>query len=154
MSNCGLSLGFGDGPVSHAIGTPNPSNTDSVPFDPDAFLERCAAIDGATLGDGAFAAVRALWVGRREVAHFDDERALDVRLTKRVIREQRAQLRADERVALRASASDWIELRIENDHDADWAYSLVQRAVAENLPSAPPGPPPTGGELERRRRFH
>ncbi len=111
-------------------------------------------IQGAELGDGAFAPGPALWVGKREVAHFDDERTLDVRLTKSAIRERREELRADPRVVLRASPSDWLEVVVGNEEDAEWAYLLVADAVAANLPTAPPGMPPSGAELKRRRRFH
>ena len=119
-----------------------------------AFMERCASIDGAALGEGAFSPGPAIWVGRREVAHFDADGPLDVRLTRGVIRERRSELRAEDRVSLRPSQSDWIEVSITTDADADHAFALVADAVAANRPTASPGPPPKGAELARRRRFH
>lgn len=119
------------------------------------FLEGCSErADGVAVGEGAFAPGPALWVGTREVAHFDDQRALDVRLTKEVIRSRRAELRGDDRVTLRRGSSDWVEITVESDDDIAWATELVLVAVAANRPTATPGPPPTGAELERRRRFH
>jgi 2,4-dienoyl-CoA reductase-like NADH-dependent reductase (Old Yellow Enzyme family) len=88
------------------------------------------------------------------VAHFDSERSLDVRLTRQVIRARRSELKADERITLRASGSDWLEVRLDTESDVELALSLVEQAVAANLPDAEPGPPPTGAELARRRRFH
>ena len=59
-----------------------------------------------------------MWVGKREVAHIDDDQALDVRLTKEVIRSRRSSLRADRRIVLRPNSSDWPELsdRIRGRH--------------------------------------
>jgi hypothetical protein len=117
------------------------------------FLERCAALDGAALGEGAFADGPAVWVGTREVAHFH-EAELEVRLTKRVIRERRAEFTADERITLRRNVSDWLTVRVASAADRECASSLVEAAVEANRASAPPGLPPTGAHLARRRRFH
>ena len=118
------------------------------------FLESCATADGATLGEGAFGPGPALWVGKREVAHFDGPLTLDVRLTRGVIRSRRTELKNDERVKLRAPSSDWLELDLQVDREIEWARRLVHDAIAANLPTAPPGAPPERSELERRRRFH
>lgn len=119
------------------------------------FLERCCELaDGVAVGEGAFAPGPALWVGTREVAHFDSERTLDVRLTKSAIRRRREELKGEDRVSLRRGASDWLEITIESAEDLVWAMRLVLDAVAANLPTATPGTPATGASLERRRRFH
>jgi hypothetical protein len=117
-------------------------------------IEECGGIEAAVIGEGAFGPGPAVWVGRREVAHADDESTLDVRLTKAVIRERQDDLMADARVALRTNASDWMEVRGATTADAEWAVGLIRDAVAANVSTAPPGDPPTGPELERRRRFH
>lgn len=118
-------------------------------------LERVAGkAEGVALGEGAFAPGPALWVGKREIAHFDAERTLDLRLTKAVIRDRRAELKADSRVELRPGASDWIELDLASPADEAWAIALVADAVDANRPTAPKGAPPTGADLARRRRFH
>jgi hypothetical protein len=121
-----------------------------------AFLARCAReIPGAQLGDGVFTEGQAIWCGTREVAHFHDGSGeLEVRLTKAVVRERRAELRADARVTLRKNASDWIAFDLANRADEKAALELVRLAVAANAPTAPSGPPPTGADLARRRRFH
>jgi len=118
------------------------------------FLERCAAGEGAALGEGAFSPGPAVWVGKREVAHFDGPSTLDVRLTREVIRSRRSEFKSDERVKLRASSSDWLELELQDSSDVEWARRLVRDAIAANAPTAPPGAPPEGSDLERRRRFH
>jgi hypothetical protein len=121
---------------------------------PSEVIERCRSIEGATVGEGVFAEGPAVWVGRREVAHIDADGAVDIRLTKQQIRRRRAELEADTRISLRAPSSDWLEVRVATDADIDFALTLIADAVVANLPSAPPGSPPTGSELDRRRRFH
>jgi len=118
------------------------------------FLERCAETPGASLGEGAFSAGPAIWVGKREVAHFDGSDAVDVRLTRSVIRERRDELRGDERIELRSRSSDWLRVSARTPSELHHACALIQAAVAANLLTARPGPPPTGVELARRRRFH
>jgi hypothetical protein len=120
------------------------------------FLARCAReIPGAQLGDGAFTEGEAIWCGTREVAHFHDGTGeLEVRLTKAVVRERRAELNADPRIKLRKNASDWIAFTIGKQADEADALALVRLAVAANAATAPAGPPPSGADLARRRRFH
>jgi len=96
----------------------------------------------------------AIWVGRREVAHFDGDGSLDVRLTKRLIALRRAELRSDVRVTLRPGSSDWIDINISNESDRSFAEGIVQQAIEANRSTATAGPPPTGAALDRRRRFH
>jgi hypothetical protein len=119
-----------------------------------SFVKRCAAIEGAALGEGAFSPGPAVWVGKREVAHFDDPDVLDVRLTRGAIRDRRSELRNDDRVELRPGTSDWIRVRTRSQRDRDHAFTLVKEAVVANLPTAPPGLAPSGSELARRRQFH
>ena len=117
------------------------------------FLVRCCdGLDGAVVSKGAFSPGPAIWVGR-EVAHFDGDDTLDLRLSKRLISERRAELRSDVRVALRPGSSDWIDI-IESDSDLSFASGVVQQAIEANRSTATTGPPPTGAELDRRRRFH
>lgn len=119
------------------------------------FLASClAVVDDVTIAEGAFRAGPALWVGSREIAHFDQDTTLDLRLTKSSIRSQRQALENDPRVALRKHQSDWIALSIEPDNDVKWARAMVAAAVGANRATAPSGPPPEGAELARRRRFH
>ena len=117
-------------------------------------MERLLRVDGAVVGEGAFSPGLALWVGKREIAHLDGEQILDVRLTKTVIASRRSELRADTRVVLRPGTSDWLEVGVDSPSDVEFALSLVNEAVAANRKTAPPGSPPTGGDLRRRRKFH
>ena len=99
----------------------------------------------------------ALWVNGTEILHPDVPGHFDVRLTRRVIRELKDRLAADERVRLRPSArSDWLEVEVRCADDKMFLRELAELAVAAHRP--PPGatslPPPTGTALARRKRFH
>lgn len=120
----------------------------------DELMERLLSVDGAVVGEGAFSPGPALWVGKCEIAHLDNDQTLDVRLTRKVIASRRSELRADTRVVLRPGTSDWLEVKVESSLDLEFAISLVKEAVAATLKTAPPGSPPTGADLRGRRRFH
>lgn len=120
----------------------------------ERFIDRCDQLSGVAIGEGAFGPGPAVWVGTREIAHLDDDGSVDIRLTRGVIRSRRGALLADERISLRPSSSDWLRFHLREDGDLGDALALVQDAVEANLPTAPPGLPPSGAELERRRRFH
>jgi Family of unknown function (DUF5519) len=119
-----------------------------------SLIRRCAELDGAAIGEGAFRPGPAVWVGRREIAHFDDESTFDIRLTRRLIRARRSELIADERIRLRSGSSDWLEVEMSSPSNASFALAMVEDAIAANVLTAPPGPPPTGADLARRRRSH
>ena len=114
-----------------------------------------AAIEGVVESESAFQDGLAYWVNGKEIAHFED-RAIDIRLTRGEIRQRREHLKADPRVQLRRSGSDWLEVMITSPEDDELVIELVRAAAAAHRP--PPGtlaaPPPTGADLARRRRFH
>jgi hypothetical protein len=91
----------------------------------EAFLELAAR-----RARGSVRNARSIHVGTREIAHFHADGNLDVRLTKAAIRERRIALRSDNRVVLRRSASDWLEVRIETAADEAFALDLVADAAA------------------------
>lgn len=105
---------------------------------------------GAVESPSQFADRDAYWVNGVEVAHFEADSVLELRLTRAEIRARRAALRADPRVELR---TDWLEVRFSSAADVAFALTLAEAAVAVHA-SLPPAPPPTGSALARRRRFH
>lgn len=117
---------------------------------------RVLGIDGIVESPSAFGEGDAFWCNGKEIAHFDSEDVIDLRLTKAVIRELRSALREDVRVELRKGSSNWVEVRVASDDDVDFVVELAERAAAAHR--AGPGemakPPPVGADLERRRRFH
>jgi hypothetical protein len=120
-------------------------------------IENCImSVDEVTLSPSGLGDADAYWVNGKEIAHFDESTVVDLRLTRGVISERRPDLKADPRVELRRSTSDWVELRVRNHDDLDWLRSLVEAAAhAHRAPAgATPKAPPVGAALERRRRFH
>ncbi|SNT48945.1 hypothetical protein SAMN05421812_107157 [Asanoa hainanensis] len=114
-----------------------------------------AGLDGVVEARSAFKDETAYWVNGKEIAHFEGERAIDIRLTRAGIRDRRQELRADPRVRLRPTASDWLTVEFAAA-DEEFVVALVEAAAAVHR--APTGtiaePPPTGSDLARRRRFH
>ena len=113
-------------------------------------------IDGVAESDSAFIGGPGFWVNGKEIAHFEGEHALDLRLTRAEIRARRAELRADPRVALRASSSDWLTMEFRTPADEQFVLGLAEVAAAAHRPAdgSTPLPPPGGAALARRRRFH
>jgi hypothetical protein len=96
----------------------------------DALRERVLGIDGVVESPSMFGAGNGFWCNGKEIAHFDSDDVVDLRLTRSVIRELRPTLHGDERVTLRKSGSDWIEIRVSSDHDIDFVVELAERAAA------------------------
>jgi hypothetical protein len=114
------------------------------------------AIPGVVESPGVFYDADAFWINGTQIAHWRDPWTLELRLTKRVISERRAELKQDPRVTWRRGASDWIMLHFDSRDDVIFAARLAIAAADAHRPpeGEPLRPPPTGPELERRRRFH
>jgi hypothetical protein len=113
--------------------------------------------DGAEESPSAFKDGPALWVNGTEIAHHDDERVIDIRLTRALIRARRAELGEDHRVRLRpSSTADWIAVEVSDPADELFVLALVQEAANahRSAPRTTSRSAPTGEALERRRRFH
>jgi Luciferase len=93
-----------------------------------------AAIDGVIEAPSRYKDSLAFWVNGKEIAHFESDDALDIRLTRAVIRSHRAELKASPGVELRPSTSDWITVRT---CDPERVLRLVELAAAAHR--APPG---------------
>lgn len=113
-------------------------------------------VDGVMAGDSVFDVGReAFFVDARQMASILDG-AVHVRLTWPVVRGRRENLRGDPRVDIPRSGTDWISVSFRTAKDLPFIVELVELAAAQYRP--PPGtplrPPPTGADLERRRRWH
>ena len=114
------------------------------------------AIDGVMAGDSVFdEGHEAFFVNAKQMAGIFNA-SLSVRLTWPIVREHRERLRADPRVEIPRSGTDWVTVRFKRTKDLPFVLELVELAAAQYRP--PPGvplrPPPTGADLERRRRWH
>lgn len=118
--------------------------------------EAIASLDDVTESESMFKDDLAYWVNGKEIAHFDTGEIIDIRLTRDLIRSRRAELRADPRIRLRPSSSDWISVQIALPDDITFAVHLAESAASAHRapPGTTPKPPPAGTDLARRRRFH
>ena len=105
-------------------------------------LDELADIEGVVLSGSGFADVDALWCNGKEIAHLDDDATIDVRIG-------RANIRA-RGLPSRSRSSDWCEVPTA---DVALVRELVELAASQHR-SDTMVPPPTGADLERRRRFH
>jgi hypothetical protein len=112
-------------------------------------------IEGVVESPSAFGEKPALWVNGKEIAH-EEGSILDIRLTRALIKANGSELRADERVTLRSSSSDWIDVATSEPGAKKLALRLVRMSAdAHRAPAGTtPALPPEGHDLERRRRFH
>jgi hypothetical protein len=128
---------------------------------PSAQLRRTwkalAAIPDLELGADVFGedGDPAYWVNAKQTVNMVGEHGLAIRLTRKVISQHRARLKADERVEIRGS-SDWVGLLVTKPADTALALELTELAAAVYRPTdgSPCKPPPEGADLDRRRRFH
>jgi hypothetical protein len=122
----------------------------------DRIMRELSQIDGVIEGESVFKDGPALWVNGKEIAHFESEHAIDLRLTRAAIRARRADLRADPRVSLRSASSDWITVEFACPADEAFVRELTETAAAAHRPSdgGPGRLPPAGADLARRRHFH
>jgi hypothetical protein len=113
-------------------------------------------LSGVQAGESVFSDGEGFWVNGKQIAHFLVDAGLELRLTKPVISAHRQRLKADPRIELRRGASDWIIVRYESSKDLPLVEELAKLAVGAHAPpkGQPVKPPPTGADLERRRRFH
>jgi hypothetical protein len=113
-------------------------------------------IEGVMAGDSVFdVGHEAFFVDSREMASIW-EREVHIRLTWPIIREHRDRWRSDPRVEVPRSGSDWMSVRFQSIRDIPFIVALVALAAAQHLPASgrPLRSPPTGSDLERRRRWH
>ena len=115
-------------------------------------------LDHVEEGGGVFdVSERAFFVNGRLVVEFAGSNYVGLRLTWPAIRELKATLATDDRVDRPIkSRSDWIYVTFKRATDLPFIVGLVESAVPLYLPAdgSAVRPPPSGADLERRRRFH
>jgi hypothetical protein len=105
------------------------------------------AVDGVEEAASRYKDTPALWVNGTEIAHFEGDDVVDLRLTRTVIRERRAELRTHPSVRLRRSgSSDWLELWVRTVEDEALLADLFEAAAAAHRspPGSTPAPPGRG----------
>jgi len=122
----------------------------------DSLRDAIPALDSVVESPSMFKDDLAYWVHGKEIAHFEDEDVIEIRLTRSVVRERREVLQDDPRIDLRYPGSDWITVRFSSPADMALVLDLVEAAAEAHRapPGVTPESPPVGPDLERRRRFH
>ena len=106
--------------------------------------ELAAAVEGCVVSGSGLGDADAIWCNGREIAHLDDERTIDIRVGRKEIRARA--------LPSRSRSSDWCEVPTS---DVAVVRDLVEVAAAQHRSADGSSvPPPTGADLERRRRFH
>ena len=98
------------------------------------------------LGESAFGGGPALWVNAKQIVNLIDEDTIEVRIGRKNVTARKS----DPRIHLRGKSSDWCEL--EATHTKLLA-ELIELAASQHRVENPK-PPPTGADMERRKRFH
>lgn len=91
----------------------------------------------------------AFWVNAKQMAGIYED-VVAIRLPRNAVP---AELKKDPRLVRRRPGSDWIEVAVT---DSSLILDLVELAAAcyRAAPGVAAKPPPTGADLERRRRWH
>lgn len=106
-------------------------------------MDRYTKIDGVMLGESAFGGGPALWVDAKQITNQVDDDTVEVRIG-------RANIRKEPRVRVRTKSSDWCELPAKH---TKLLAEMIELAASQHRVSNP-APPPTGADMERRKRFH
>lgn len=96
-------------------------------------LERLRVLEGRR---SRFSEAWSYHLDAREILHFHSDRAIDLRLTRRVIKDERQRLESDPRVRMGGRQRDWVELRMETAADVPFVMSLIDLAIRANRRSS------------------
>lgn len=93
--------------------------------------EQLGRIEGVVEAKSRFSDRAAWWIDGMEIAHFDNENVLDIRLTAPLIRARRQELNEHPEIEFRrSSGADWIEISIQDLASERLALQLVSDAAA------------------------
>src|ERR1051326_5200649 len=106
-----------------------------MPHAQDRLARRLAKLPGITESESMFGHGSAYWANGKEIAHFEADGVIEVRLTRSVLRDRRSALKADPRVFLRPSGADWITVRFATAADIDFVVELVTLAEGAHRPA-------------------
>jgi hypothetical protein len=93
---------------------------------------RLGALPGVTQRPSRYGDSSSHYVGDREIAHFHGDDRMDVRLTKELIRERKAEGALDPRVRTRGPSAEWATVPVIETRDLALAVDLVEEAVRAN----------------------
>jgi hypothetical protein len=97
-----------------------------------AVIDLCRELGAVTVQRSRFADKPALFVGRREIAHWEGPGLVDLRITAAGWRKHADEFAADQAVTRRPARRDWIDLRMSSVADVDHLRPLFETAVTTN----------------------
>jgi hypothetical protein len=103
---------------------------------------RYTKIDGVMLGESAFGGGPALWVNAKQITNEIDDGTIEVRIGRKHIKERG--------LTPHRPTSDWCVLPPKHTKQLT---ELIELAASQHRVDDPK-PPPTGADMERRKRFH
>ena len=80
-----------------------------------------------------FSKEEALFVGKREIAHFHSNNEIDVRLTRPEIRRRELRKSSDPRIHFTSPGSDWIVVTFRRESDLPFVLELLEAADRANI---------------------
>ena len=89
-------------------------------------------IPGLSRRRSRFGDAYSFFVGDREIAHFHGDGRMDIRLTRQLIRERKADGALDPRVRTRGPSADWATVPLDEVRDLALALELVEDAMRSN----------------------
>lgn len=79
-----------------------------------------------------FSEEEAIFLGRREIAHFHSSTEIDIRLTRSVIKKMGILESGDPRLLVERKGSDWVAVKFKKEADLGLVVSLIEAAVRAN----------------------
>jgi luciferase-like monooxygenase len=95
---------------------------------------RLTRIPGVTRQPSRRGSGYSYFAGDQEIAHFHGDHRLDVRLTREVIGQRKANAGFDARVRTRGPTADWVAVSVEEEKDIPLAIALVEAALRVQPP--------------------
>jgi hypothetical protein len=97
-----------------------------------AVLDLCRELGPVTVRQSQFAAKPALFLGRREFAHWEGPGLVDLRITAAGWRQHADSFADDPAITRRTGRRDWIDLRLSDEADVERLRPLFETAVRAN----------------------
>ncbi len=85
---------------------------------------RAGDLTDVTIKRSKFSHAVAFWRGKKEFAHFQKGNAIDIRLTKPLIKK----LKPDYRLEIAFPPRDWVLVHFDTEADLDFVFKLVELA--------------------------
>ncbi len=94
-------------------------------------VQRAGRLPGVIIRPSRWVDGLSVWVRGKEVLHYDAPGMIDIRLTRRLIRDLESPLKNDSRVIFRKVSSDWFWVRVSGTKDFPFVLDLLRLATTQ-----------------------